>query len=60
VRGVQATLFTTGAGYSVFWTERGNPYAVIGGLARDAALALAESLEPVDLATWRARLAQVR
>ena len=60
VRGLPATLFTTGAGYSVFWSERGNPYAVIGGLARDAALALAESLEPVDLATWRARLAQVR
>ncbi|HUP28023.1 MAG TPA: DUF4367 domain-containing protein, partial [Chloroflexia bacterium] len=56
VRGQPGTLFTTGAGYSVFWREAGQPYAVVGGLPREDALALAESLEPLDLATWSARL----
>jgi len=57
VRGRQGVSFTTGAGYSVFWSEGGQSYAVIGGLSRDDALAIAESLDPLDLAAWRNRLA---
>jgi hypothetical protein len=60
VRGVPATLFTTGAGFAVFWTERGQPYMVGGGLGRNAVLAMAESLEALDLATWRSRLRNAR
>ena len=37
VRGRQGISFTTGAGYSVFWREGGQSYAVIGGLSRDDA-----------------------
>jgi hypothetical protein len=60
VRGLPATLFTTGAGYSLFWSEADQGYAITGSLPRDTVLALAEQLEPVDLAAWRARLAAVR
>ena len=60
VRGQQGTLFTTGAGYSVYWDEGGVPYAIVGGLARNDALALAESLEPINLTIWQVRLAGVR
>lgn len=60
VRGRTATLFTTGAGYSLFWSEAGHGYAITGSLPRNTVLTLAEQLEPVDLATWQARLAAVR
>jgi hypothetical protein len=56
VRGRQGLAFTTGAGYSVFWSENGQPYAITGGLGRDAVLSMAESLEPLDIAAWLKRL----
>ncbi len=58
IRGVEGVQFSTGAGVSLFWQEAGHSYAVLGSLGLDDALALAESLEPLDLATWQSRLAE--
>ena len=56
VRGQRGIAFTTGAGYTLFWTENGQPYAIRGNLPLLEAMRLAEGLTPLDLATWRARL----
>lgn len=60
VRGQQAMAYTTGAGYSVYWTEDGQPYAIISGLGLTEALALAEGLEPLDLSAWRQQVEKAR
>lgn len=60
VRGQRGMAFTTGAGYSVFWTEHGQPYAITGGLGLEDVLTLAQALESLDLTTWRHRLATAR
>jgi hypothetical protein len=54
VRGQPGFAYTTGAGYSIFWQENGQPYAIIGGLGLDAALEIAEGLELLDLDDWQA------
>lgn len=59
IRGQAGFAFTTGAGYSLFWEEDGYPFQVGGGLGLEDALTLAEGLEPVALATWHQRLAQL-
>lgn len=56
IRGQDGFVFTTGAGYSLFWQEAGSPCQVAGGLTLEDALLLAESLEAVDLETWQQRL----
>jgi hypothetical protein len=56
VRGQRGLAFTTGAGYTLFWTENGQPYAIRGNLPLPEAMRLAEGLTPLGLATWRARL----
>ncbi len=58
VRGQEGVQFSTGAGVSLFWQEDGHSYAILGSLGLEDALTLAESLEPLDLATWQARLAE--
>lgn len=59
IRGQQGTAFTTGAGYTVIWTEQGQVYAVTGGLGLQDTLAIGNGLEVVDLAAWQRRLAGV-
>jgi hypothetical protein len=54
--GWRAVAYTTGAGYSVFWTENGHPYAIRGGLSLEDTVQLAEGLEPLDWQTWNQRL----
>lgn len=56
LRGHDGSMFTTGAGYTLFWDEAGCPYQVGGGLTLEDALLLAEALEPVTLDTWQQRL----
>lgn len=58
VRGVEGWAFTTGAGWSVSWVEHDQPVS-IGGflLSPERAVALAETLRPIDVATWKQRLA---
>ncbi len=58
VRGQEGVQFSTGAGVSLFWQEDGHSYAILGSLGLEDALTLAESLEPLDLAAWQARLAE--
>jgi hypothetical protein len=58
VRGQEGVQFSTGAGVSLFWQEDGHSYAILGSLGLEDALTLAESLEPMDLAAWQARLAE--
>ena len=57
VRGRPAIAFSTGAGFSVWWTEDGQPYAISSGLGLGSVLALAEGLEALDLVTMQRRLA---
>jgi hypothetical protein len=57
IRGQQGLAFSTGAGVSLFWQEGGQQYAIRSSLGQEDALALAESLESLDLATWKGRLA---
>ena len=59
VRGRPGTAFTTGAGFSVFWTEDGQRYAILGGLGLQDVLALAHSMEVLDLAGFQRRLRDV-
>jgi hypothetical protein len=58
IRGQPSVAFTTGAGYTIYWQEAGQPYAIVSGLGLEQARALAEGLEALDLATWRERLRQ--
>lgn len=67
VRGVDGSAFTTGAGWGIIWTEKSTvperPAGVVynvGGflLSAEAAAAIAETLQPVDQATFRQRLAE--
>lgn len=57
IRGQPGMAFTTGAGYSVFWKEHGQGYALSTSFRLDEVQALAETLEPLDLATWQQYLA---
>lgn len=57
IRGQQGLAFSTGAGVSLFWQEGGQQYAIRSSLGQEDALALAESLESLDLTTWKGRLA---
>ena len=60
VRGVEGNAFSTGAGWGVTWTEgpEGAAYNVGGFLlSAESAVAIAETLQPVDEATFRQRLA---
>lgn len=56
VRGQQGIAFSTGAGYSLFWQEDGQPYAVLSSLSREDALAFANGLQAVDRQAWLAQL----
>ena len=56
VRGWQGVAFSSGAGYSLFWTEDGQPFAIVSGLGLEDVLTLAEGLEALDLATFRQRI----
>lgn len=57
VRGLPGVVCSTGAGATVQWVEQGWRYAVGGGLVTpERAVAIAETLEFVDLATARQRL----
>lgn len=57
VHGVKGMAYENESGYSVYWEEQGTPYAIIGNLPLDQATAVAEALQPVDLATWQSKLA---
>ncbi len=56
IRGQTGYAFTTGAGWSLHWHEQGAPVSIVGGLPRDMAFALAESLTAVDQDTWQQRV----
>jgi hypothetical protein len=60
IHGEQAMAYTTGAGYSVYWAEDSQLYAVISSLALSDAVALAEGLEALDRSAWQQRLAGTR
>lgn len=60
VRGLRGVAYTTGAGYSLFWTENGRPYGVRGGLPLPDAMRLAEGLEALDRQAWNERVAAQR
>jgi hypothetical protein len=59
VRGLQAAAFSTGAGYSLFWNEEGQSYAILSTLSLDDALTLADGLQPLDQETWQMKLQEV-
>lgn len=56
VRGQPGVAFTTGAGYSLFWEEGGQQYAILSSLSLEDALALADGLHPLDQAQWMGSL----
>jgi len=59
VRGQSGVACTTGGGATVQWVEQGWRYSIGGGLmSAERAVAIAETLEFVDLATARQRLGQ--
>jgi hypothetical protein len=59
VRGQSGVVCTTGGGATVQWVEQGWRYSIGGGLmSGERAVAIAETLEFVDLATARQRLGQ--
>lgn len=60
VRGQQGILYEVGPGFNLYWTEGGQPYSIMGLLGRAEVISLAESLQLMDLATWRARLEAAR
>jgi hypothetical protein len=55
VRKVPGSLFRSGAGYAVLWTEDGQPYVVLGRSEQEV-LEIAEGLEAIDRATWQQRI----
>lgn len=57
IRNTMGTAYDHSTGYSIFWEEQGVPYAIIGDLTIEQGRAVAESLQPVDLATWLSNLA---
>ncbi|HEY0739043.1 MAG TPA: DUF4367 domain-containing protein, partial [Herpetosiphonaceae bacterium] len=57
IRNTKGTAYDHSTGYSIFWEEQGIPYAIIGDLTIEQGRAIAESLQPVDLATWQSNLA---
>ncbi len=56
VRGRTGLALTTGAGYSVFWVEDGQPYAIVSTLGLQDVLQVAAGLKGLDLVTWCATL----
>ena len=56
VRGQRGTLYTLGQRLAVTWTEDGQLYMIYSTLRQSELLALANDLEALDLATFRARL----
>jgi hypothetical protein len=59
VRGLSGVSCTTGGGATVVWVEQGWRYSVGGGLmSTERAIAIAETLEFVDMATAQQRLSQ--
>jgi hypothetical protein len=58
VRGHRGTLHTLGTRRALAWTEDGQFYMIYGSLRHSELVALAEDLEALDLATFRARLQQ--
>jgi hypothetical protein len=59
VRGNEGYAFSTGGGWSLNWREQGTHISIEGSVPRQMAFTIAETLEPVDLDTWQARLEQV-
>lgn len=57
IRNTMGTAYDHSTGYSIFWEEQEVPYAIIGDLSIEQGRAIAESLQPVDLATWQSNLA---
>ena len=58
VRSLTAQAFPSGDGYSIRWSEGGQPYALLGDLDLNKALQIADGLEALDLASWQARPTQ--
>jgi hypothetical protein len=57
VRGQQGSVYTTGAGYTVFWMEGSQPYELIAnGRTLQAVLDLAFRLQTMDVQSWRQRV----
>jgi hypothetical protein len=56
VRGFPGTVFASGSGYAVLWTEQNIPYTVSGNRELPELLRIAEGLERLDRATWERRL----
>jgi hypothetical protein len=56
IHGQPGIAFTTGAGYNLFWSERGWSYQLTSGLSLDDALLLAQSLEPLNMSMWHERM----
>ena len=56
VRGNRGVAFTTGAGYSVYWTEDQQPYAIRSSLGLQDVITLAGGLEELGLAGFQQRL----
>jgi hypothetical protein len=54
IRGQRGTLFRSGTGYAVLWSEGGLPYAVVGRSEREV-LDIAAGLEEIERATWQQR-----
>lgn len=59
VRGNEGYAFSTGGGWSLNWREQGTHISIEGSIPRQMAFTIAETLEPIDLDTWQARLEQV-
>ncbi len=57
VRGQTGTIASGGFGYTVAWTEQGQPYYVLAHGDREAIVAFIDALTVVDLATWQQRVA---
>jgi hypothetical protein len=56
VRGQPATVFKSGTGYAVLWSEQNVPYVVVGKRTLSEILSITERLEALDRATWDWRL----
>jgi hypothetical protein len=58
VRTSKGMAYQNGAGYSIYWQEQGVPYAIIGELSLDEAVAIADRLQSTDLVGWQTKLAE--
>ena len=57
IRNTTGTAYDHSSGYSIFWEEQGVPYAIIGDLSIEQGRAIADALQPLDLAAWQKNLA---